>query len=116
MKVIVAGGRDFSDYDLMCEKLDFYLKNQAGNVAIVCGEVRDADSLGKRYANERGYAVLSFPADWDKYGKSAGMRRNKAMAEAADVLVAFWDGKSRGTGNMINTMKKLGKPVRIVAF
>lgn len=44
------------------------------------------------------------------------MRRNKAMAEAAYVLVAFWDGKSRGTGNMINTMKKLGKPVKIVAF
>ena len=116
MKVIVAGGRDFTDYDLMREKLDYYLKNQAPFVEIVCGEALGADSLGKFYAQRKGYIVLSYPADWKKYGKSAGIRRNKEMAKAADALVAFWDGKSRGTANMIEEMRKLNKPVKIVYY
>lgn len=115
MKVIVAGGRDFDDYDLLREKLDFLLSNQT-NIQIVCGEARGADTLGKKYANERGYEVLSFPANWKTYGKSAGHRRNREMAEAADVLVAFWDGKSRGTEGMIKIMRSMGKPVRVVMY
>lgn len=116
MKVIVAGGRDFTNYDLMREKLDFLLKNYAPDIEIVCGEALGADSLGKFYAQRKGYNVLSYPADWDKYGKSAGIRRNKQMAEIADVLVAFWDGKSRGTKNMIEQMRRLRKPVKIVYY
>ena len=116
MKVIVAGCRDFTDYDLLCAKLDFLFVNKAPCIEIVCGEARGADSLGKRYAQSKGYPVLSYPADWKKYGKSAGIRRNKEMAMAADALVAFWDGKSKGTFNMINTMRRLGKPVKIVNF
>lgn len=115
MKVVVAGGRDFTDYELLCRKLNHLLSNQT-DVKIVCGEARGADSLGKRYANEYGYEVLSFPADWDRYGKSAGIRRNKEMAEVADALVAFWDGKSRGTANMIRTMRAMDKPVRVVRY
>ena len=116
MKVIVAGGRDFVNYDLMREKLDFLLKNYAQDIVIVCGEALGADSLGKFYAQRKGYNVLSYPADWNKYGKSAGIRRNKQMAEVADALVAFWDGKSRGTKNMIEQMRRLKKPVKIVYY
>lgn len=115
MKVIIAGSRGFSDYDLLCSKLDFLLSGQT-DIQIVCGEARGADTLGKRYAKEHGYDVLSFPADWNKYGKSAGYRRNKEMAETADALVAFWDGKSRGTANMISIMRTMKKPVRIVRY
>ena len=113
MRIIVAGGRDFNDYELLCRKLDFFLSSTE-NPVIVCGEARGADSLGKRYALERGIPVISFPADWDRYGKSAGFRRNKEMAANADALVAFWDGKSRGTANMIELM--VGRPVRIVKY
>ena len=116
MRIIVAGGRDFTDYDLMCEKLDFFLKNHAPDIEIVCGEALGADSLGKFYAQRNGYNVLSYPADWNKFGKSAGIRRNKQMADIADALVAFWDGKSRGTANMIKQMQTLKKPVRIVYY
>ena len=115
MNVIVAGSRDFNKYDLLCDKLDFFLSEQS-DIQIVCGEARGADSLGKRYAKEHGYDVLSFPAEWSKYGKSAGYRRNQAMAEAADALVAFWDGSSKGTANMIEIMKKNGKPVRVIRY
>ena len=59
MKVIVAGGRDFINYDLMREKLDFLLKNYAPDIEIVCGEALGADSLGKFYAQRKGYNVLS---------------------------------------------------------
>ena len=115
MKVIIAGGREFSGYDLLCSKLDFLLSGQT-DIQIICGEARGADTLGKRYAKEHGYDVLSFPADWNKYGKSAGYRRNKEMADAADALVAFWDGKSRGTANMISIMRTMKKPIRIVRY
>ncbi len=113
MKVIVAGGRDFSNYDLLCRKLDVILSRQE-NVEIVCGEARGADSLGRRYAEERGYTILSYPANWEKYGRSAGYRRNEEMALVADALVAFWDGQSKGTYNMIELMKN--KPIRVVRY
>lgn len=113
MKVIVAGGRDFSDYQLLCRKLDAILSQQNA-VQIVCGEARGADSLGRKYAEERGYTILSFPADWNRYGRSAGFRRNEQMAQVADALVAFWDGQSKGTANMIELMKN--KPTRVVRY
>lgn len=115
MKVIIAGSRDFINYDLLCSKLDIFFFNQT-SIEVICGEARGADKLGKRYAKERGYNVISFPAEWDKYGKSAGYHRNQEMAENADALVAFWDGSSKGTANMIEIMKKKGKPVRVVRY
>lgn len=113
MKVIVAGGRDFSNYDLMCQKLDNIFSRLA-EVVIVCGEAKGADSLGRRYAEEHGYKILSYPADWAKYGKSAGFKRNIEMSKVSDALVAFWDGKSKGTKHMIDLMKN--KPTRIVRY
>ena len=113
-KIIVAGSRNFNDYDLLKEKLDFFFSKLTP--VIVCGEARGADSLGRKYAEENNLEILSFPADWNKYGKSAGYRRNEQMAEVADYLVAFWDGKSSGTKHMIDTMKKMGKDVRIVKY
>ena len=115
MKIIVAGGRDFADYLLMSERLDFYFSNLK-DIVIVCGEAKGADSLGRRYAEEHNITVLSFPADWNKYGKSAGFRRNEQMAEVADGLVAFWDGKSKGTEHMISLMRNRKKQMKIVKY
>lgn len=114
MKIIVAGGRDFDDYRLLCRRLDYFF--QKIHPTIVCGEAKGADSLGRRYAEEMGLEILSFPAQWEKYGKSAGYRRNEEMAQVADGLVAFWDGESKGTKHMIDHMKALGKPVKIVRY
>jgi hypothetical protein len=115
LKIIVAGSREFNKYDLLCMKLDSLLMNH-DDIQIVCGEARGADQLGKRYAKEHGYEVLSFPANWDKYGKSAGYKRNQEMAKVADALVAFWNGVSKGTANMIEIMNKSGKPVRVIRY
>ena len=68
---------------------------------------RLADTLGKRYAEEHDIPVMSFPADWNKYKKAAGYIRNQEMAQHADALVAFWDGQSRGTKNMIEIAEKI---------
>ena len=111
MRVVIAGSRHFNDYDLLKERCDFYLQGHHVD-AILCGECRGADLLGKRYAEERGIPVESYPADWDKYGRAAGQIRNKQMADHADCLIAFWDGESKGTKGMIRLMGD--KPVRIV--
>jgi len=114
-KVIVAGGREFLDYELVKNKLDSILKNQS-DIEIVSGKQRGADTLGENYAKEKGYKVESFPPDWDSYGKSAGYRRNKQMAEYADACVCFWDGKSKGTRNMIKLAKEYKLELRIVQY
>lgn len=115
MKVIIAGGRDFNDYDYLREKCDYYLQNMI-DVEIVSGKAKGADSLGERYGTEKGFKIKEFPADWDKYGKSAGYRRNGDMADYADSLIAFWDGESKGTNHMINLARDKGLKVRICLY
>ena len=107
MKVIVAGGRDFNNYEYLKKRLD---ELEIEITEIVCGEARGADTLGKRYAIERGIPVKSFPAEWDRYGKAAGAIRNAEMGAYADYLVAFWNQESRGTKNMIDYMRGHHKP------
>jgi len=83
-----------------------------GNITAEYG----ADYIGELYAKHIGVPVRDFPADWIAHGNAAGPMRNRQMAKYADALIAFWDGKSKGTANMINEMKRLGKPVIIQRF
>ena len=99
-KVIVAGGRHFDDYEYMAKVLDRLLNVQEDYI-IVSGGAKGTDRLGERYANEENYEIEQHPADWYKHGRGAGFMRNKEMAESADMLVAFWDGESKGTRGMI---------------
>lgn len=116
-RVIVAGGRDFNDYELLESTLDELFCHLGDvDIQIVCGEARGADTLGKRYAQEHNIPVVSFPAQWDRYGKSAGYKRNVEMAGYANMLVAFWDGESKGTKHMIDTAKKFGLASYIVRY
>lgn len=117
-KVIIAGTRNFNDYSILCEYVDRMLVNKknSDDIVIVSGHCRGADALGERYANERGYAIEMYPPDWEKYGKSAGVRRNREMANNANALIAFWDGKSRGTKNMIEEARACGLLVRVKIY
>ena len=90
-RVIVAGGRDFEDYEYLEKSMNHLLSKIRRKIVVVCGAARGADKLGERYANEHGYEVRDYPADWS-IGKSAGYLRNLEMAQNADALVAFWDG------------------------
>ena len=118
-RIIIAGGRDFNDYDRLCAFMDQYcLDNDLGpdNTDFISGEARGADSMGKQWALSRGYKVQLHPADWNLHGKSAGYIRNKQMADEATALVAFWDGSSKGTGNMIWVATKAGLKVHIERY
>ena len=109
-KVIIAGGRHFSDYQFLKETCDSLLDELDETIEIVSGTARGADKLGEKYAREKNYQIHRFVAQWDKFGKSAGYRRNAEMADFADMLIAFWDGESKGTSHMIDlaNAKNLG--------
>ncbi len=117
IKVIVAGGRDFYDYGLLCNVLDYQLSRRTiDEVEIVCGMARGADLLGKKYADSRGIKVVEFPADWDTKGKAAGYVRNADMADYATHLVLFWDGESKGSKHMYDLANKKGLVVKVVRY
>ena len=105
MKVIIAGMRDFFDYEVVKK----VIKESGYPITeVVCGCAAGVDSLGERWAKENNIPIKSFPADWNKHGKSAGPIRNNAMAEYADGLIAVWDGTSKGTKNMITRAETIG--------
>jgi len=114
-RVIVAGGRDFFDYQLLKSKLDTLL-SQKNNVVIVSGGAKGADSLGEKYAREHNLLISHYPALWDKHGTRAGYIRNEEMAKNADAVVCFWDGLSSGTQHMIDTAKSMNLKLRIVMY
>lgn len=120
MRVIVAGGRDFFQPEhtfLMRKTLDVLLSSVSkSDIEIVSGTAKGADRAGEEYANFRGIQVKQFPAEWDKYGKSAGYKRNAVMAEYANHCVVFWDGKSKGTGHMIDLAKKSGIFLKVINY
>jgi hypothetical protein len=115
MRVIIAGSRGFNDYDLLKEKCDYFFQNYK-DIEIISGTANGADKLGERYAIENGYQLKLFPADWNRYGNSAGFRRNVEMSNHADALVVFWDGKSRGTQHMIREAKNKKLLLRVVEY
>jgi len=113
MKLIIAGSRNFNDYNL--------LKNEINNLKyniteIVSGTAKGADTMGEKYATEYNIKLTKFPAEWNTYGKKAGMIRNKVMGDYSDVCIAFWDSYSKGTKQMIDYMKKLKKPCIVVKY
>lgn len=107
-KLVIAGSRDFYDYELLCREIDDYIANNLKNksITIFSGTASGADSLGERYAFERGLKLEQFIPQWDKYGRSAAIKRNMEMASVADGVIVFWDEQSKGTKNMIDCAKK----------
>jgi len=117
-KLIIAGGRDFSD-ELMFQKELTELVNSMPDtsvVSIVSGMARGADAIGASFAKQHGIQLYEFPADWHTNGKRAGYLRNEEMADFADGLLAFWDGESRGTAHMIQAMYDRKKPVSVARY
>ena len=115
MKVIIAGGREYGNYPELKAYCDTVLEDIHVD-CILSGTARGADSLGEQYATERGHPLERYPADWNTLGKDAGKIRNRDMAENADMLIAFWDGESGGTGNMISIARRLGLKVFVKIY
>lgn len=125
LRIIIAGSRDFNDYELLKKSaIEIITKKTMlpDLTRIVSGGARGADTLGERFANEMGLEISRFIPDWDGLGKRAGYVRNAEMAKFAveddndGMLIAFWDGQSRGTKHMIDLAKKYGLEVHVVNF
>lgn len=118
--VIICGSRDFENYELLEKKCDCYLSNKLADenveVIVVSGCCKGADKLGERYAKEHGLSVISFPANWNKHGKSAGYIRNTKMAEIGNACIAFLSsvGNNTGTKMMIRIAREKNLLVREV--
>lgn len=125
LKVIIAGSRTFDDYAFLQRHSDSILQYYK-DIEIVSGNQKTtdpktkhtygADYLGERYARDKEYPIELFPANWTKYGKSAGPIRNKQMAQYADFCIIFWDGKSKGSQSMINEARRAGIFLHIIKF
>ena len=113
MKLIVAGSRSVSNYNIFRKYLDDYRKNTT-ITAIISGGANGADKFGEIYANDNNISLEIYLADWNKFGKSAGYRRNEIMARKGDLLIVFWDGESRGTYHMINIAKDAKIPITTI--
>lgn len=120
IKVIIAGSRDFNDYtslESVCLDIfesDLKFSEELPEIEIVSGMAKGADSLGETFAENYDFKLKQFPALWDIFGKSAGFKRNERMARYADVLIAFWDGESKGTKHMINLAETFGLKVFVI--
>lgn len=111
-RVIIAGGRDFTDYNAV----DEVMTRVHWPTRILSGGAKGADAEGERWAKMWGVPCDVYPAEWDTHGKAAGPIRNAEMADNADVLVAFWDGRSSGTKNMIVTALRKGLEVHVLRY
>ena len=114
-RVIIAGGRDFNDFRLLCKVCMHMLQNKT-NVEIVSGTANGADKLGEKFADYMGYKIKQFSPNWDEFGNAAGHIRNREMAEYGDALIAFYDGKSKGTKNMIEEAEKRNLKLKIQKY
>jgi len=114
MKLAIVGGRDFTDYALLQYTVEHYYPLEMIST-IISGGARGADSLARRYAEENGITFTEYKPDW-KLGRGAGIIRNRQIVTDCDVLIAFWDGRSRGTISSIEIAHKQRKTVHIVSY
>lgn len=126
-RIIIAGGRDFDDYQLLEEEVCAYLADLGvffdGNdyhIEFVLGGAKGADSLGEKFADEYGFKKKMFIPNWNrpdgKTDRGAGIKRNHEMGDYANHLIAFWNGVSRGTQDMITYATNKGLEVKIVRY
>lgn len=117
MKLIIAGSREI-DHRVKVERIinGVVEEHELEVTEVVCGGARGVDTIGMFWARKRKIPVKYFRAEWNKYGKRAGYKRNEQMAEYADALVAIWDGESRGTKHMIDLAEDYGLLCVVVVF
>lgn len=112
-KIVVAGGRTYTNTGMVFICLEDIVQKDD---VIISGHAKGVDMMGEFYAQKNNLVCEIYPAEWDKYGRSAGPRRNEKMAQIADKVVVFWDFKSRGTKNMIDMAKKYKKELFIFDY
>lgn len=109
MKVAIIGSRT-----LTVSNLQDYLPPDTDE--IVSGGAKGIDACAREYALSHRIKLTEFLPEYEKYGKAAPLKRNRQIVEYADEVIAFWDGVSKGTAQVISSCRKLNKKVRVVAL
>ena len=109
--IVICGCRNFYDKNVFSAFVDKCLAETAKEceIRILSRHCSGVDAMAEQYAAEHGLQLSIYPADWRRYGRAAGPKRNFEMANEADAVIAFWDGSSKGTKNMIDIADKLNK-------
>lgn len=112
MKIAIIGSRECGNINLERELVKRFeiLKNDT----IISGGARGIDTLAAQFARKHGIKLLEFRPDYATYGRGATFVRNRLMVDMADVVVAFWNGSSRGTKYTFEYAKKKYVPVVII--
>lgn len=116
MILVISGSRSLTSYDFVKKVIDEGVAELVNHMdeavtELYSGHARGVDLLAERWAKENGIPVKTFIPDWNIHGKKAGILRNEEMANAGDVILAVWDGESRGTKHMIDYAKKTKKVI-----
>lgn len=109
MKVAIIGSRGLTVTDF-----ENYLPPDT--TEIISGGARGIDTCARNYAISHGLKLTEFLPEYEKYGRSSPLKRNITIIKAADLVLAFWDGKSRGTKFVIDNCKNLGVEVKVFSF
>jgi len=109
-RIAIVGSRSYADLAGVVD----YVNALPNDAEVISGGARGVDSTAERAAISRGLKVTSIRAEWEKFGKAAGFIRNSTIVDSCDRVVAFWDGKSRGTLDTITKAKIASKPVEII--
>lgn len=109
LRIAIVGSRDYPDLTHIIR----YIDTLPPNAMLISGGARGVDRVAEQYAKQRSLMTLIYNADWNMHGKSAGMIRNQQIVDAADKIVAFWDGVSRGTADTIAKAQKAGKAIEV---
>ena len=115
MKVAVVGSRNFNDRKRLNKVLNKIHKNENITV-IVSGGAKGADILAEKWAVKNNIQTEIYLPDYEKYNRLAPLIRNTDIVNSCDMLLAFWDGESRGTKDSINKAEKFGREIRIESF
>lgn len=123
MKLAIIGSRSFENYDLLCHTIKVHFLEEGVGYwfdHVISGGARGSDFLARKWVDQygvkQGITIKEILPEWDKYGKSAGMIRNKDIIEQCDFVLSFWDGLSKGTANSLAHAKRLKKDSLIIYF
>lgn len=114
-RIVIGGSRDYRDYDRFCALIDECLEklNIKDEIQILSGHCSGTDALAERYAAQRGFRLEIYPAQWERYGRAAGPKRNEQMVLQSSLVIAFWNGASKGTKHLLDCAARFCKPVYI---
>lgn len=110
MRMAIVGSRDFKRLD----KVRQFVNHLDYDVVVISGGAHGVDRAAEEAAFDKGLRIMIFRAQWNAFGKQAGFVRNREIVDHADELVAFWDGKSKGTAHSIKLARQKGIPVLVI--